>query len=359
IENDEGGELRNIDNNGVAIGLEYTYVFDTGELILNEIPDEDVYRSVLYEDLTNDGKLIVGSLNSTETHAAYLKDGVWKLLPIPADDELFGLAPKFMNTSAAKLVSGDGSVIFGFLGSFFMPMLWYRNDAGEYEPDFFVSRFLKLLNKDLNDDSKPLYGLSAHYLSMSNNGKYVAFLGAIYDENENAQYVPVVYDTEEKVAHLYTEKQEFDFSESGLYPTGIANDGTFIGCVGQPYFGSTGSFIMRPGETQAELFIDAFPEYNDLLGMSDNLGFSVPTAISADGKKIVGYTYYTDNGDYNDQTTPAYYITYVITDGKDNAVDQVSSAADSESIYSIDGTAKSALTKGINIIRHADGTVTK
>ncbi|MDE5849915.1 MAG: hypothetical protein K2H38_07215 [Muribaculaceae bacterium] len=359
IDDDEGGELRHIDNYGVALGLAHTYVFDTGELSVSVPPAG--YRAVLNEDLTNDGSLIVGSLSSSETHAAYHKVGEdWHLLPIPPDDELFGLAPKFDNTSAAKHVSADGDVIFGFLGSFFIPTLWYRNDAGGYDYDFFLSRFLKFSNADLNDDSKPLYGVSAHYIKMSNNGRYVSMIGIIVDEEGNDKIIPVVYDTKNKEIKLYTEKQEIDDTNSGLYPTAISDDGTFIGCVGMPYYGSTGSFIMRAGETEAELFVDAFPEYYELLGESDYLGFSMPTSISADGKKILGYTYYAD--DYNDTETPALYVTYVISTDSEDGVEQISgapSSARAQEIYSIDGRSLNHMTKGLNIVRNADGSVTK
>lgn len=357
IEDDQGGELRHVDNNGRAVGLEYSYTFGNGELSLNPIPDG--YSGVLYEDLTNDGNIIVGSLvDATGSHAAYgIRGGDWKLLPIPADDELFGLANQINGISAAKLVSRDGSVIYGQLGSFFVPMLWYRNEVGEYEPDFFLGKYLKLSEADLEDDSKPLFGLSAHYLSISNNGRYVTFVGMIEDE-EGERMVPVIYDTQSKEIKLYTEKQEIDLGSLGLYPTGISDDGTFIGCVGMPYFASIGSFIMRAGQTEAELFIDAFPEYYELLGESDYLGFSVPSGISCDGKKIIGYTYYSD--DYNDTSTPAYYISYVIYDGSDNAVDEISQAtSDKSSVYSLDGRCLRELTKGINIVRNSDGSVSK
>ncbi|MDE7350135.1 MAG: hypothetical protein K2N25_03640 [Muribaculaceae bacterium] len=357
IEDEEGGELRHVDDNGVAVGLEYTYSFGSGELSFNQIPAG--YRNVLYEDLTNDGSLIVGSLGGPDgSLAAYNDNGTgWKLLPIPSDDELMGLAPRFGGVSSAKRISGDGGVILGFLGSFFMPFLWYRNDAGEYVPDFFLARYLKLTEADMNDDSKPLVGVSAHYLNISNNGRYIAILGMIGDEGQE-QYIPVVYDTVTKEAKFYTEKQEIDMAESGLYPSGISDDGTFIGCVGVPFFGSIGSFIMKPGQTQAELFNDVFPQYYELLGESDYLGFSVPTAISADGKKIVGYTFYSE--DYNDKSTPALYISYVISLDADNAVEEISPADPGlRSIYSIDGRNLSHLQKGLNIVRNADGSVSK
>lgn len=359
IEDEEGGELRHVDNNGVAIGLQYTYLFDNGELLVNEIPDG--YSSVIYEDLTNDGSIIVGSVTDPAigTIAVYFDgDKKYHLLPIPPEEELHGLAKRIGGISSAKLISGDGKVILGFLGSFFIPIIWRMNDAGEYEYDFFVSDLLMMPDEDQAASNKILYGLSAQYMNMSNNGRYICMLGLIYNENMEECLVSVVYDTVTRETKVYSEVQEIDFSELGLYPTAISDDGTFIGCVGMPYFGSIGSFIMKAGETQAELFVDAFPEYNELLGESDNRGMSVPTALSADGRKILGYTFYAE--DYFDMETPALYLTYVINVGEEDAVKEIpSSVASSEAIYSIDGRRLSSVQKGLNIVRNSDGSVSK
>lgn len=359
IENDLGGELRNIDDNGVAVGLDYTYRFDTGELSENEVPDG--YSAVLYEDLTNDGSLIAGSLNkpSLGTIAAYFNvDGEYRLLPIPPEEELHGLSKRFQGISAAKHISGDGKIILGFLGSFVMPIIWRMNDAGEYEYDFFVEDFLAMPDEDNAANGKIVYGLSAQYMNMSNNGRYICMLGMIYDEKQQECMVSVVYDTVTRETKVYDEEQEVDFSQLGLYPTAISDDGTFIGCVGKPYFGSIGSFIMKAGKSQAEMFVDAFPEYYKLLGESDNIGFSVPADISADGGKILGYTFY--SVDYYDEEHPAFYVTYVISTGEGSTVKDIpSSAVAAEAIYSVDGRRLNSVRKGLNIIRNADGSVTK
>ncbi|MDE7408430.1 MAG: hypothetical protein K2N09_00245 [Muribaculaceae bacterium] len=360
FDDEEGGELRHVDNNGVAVGLEYTYLFDNGELLVNEIPDG--YSSVIYEDLTNDGSIIVGSVTDPAvggTVAVYFdRDKKYNLLPIPPEEELHGLAKRIGGISSAKFISGDGKVILGFLGSFFIPIIWRMNDAGEYEYDFFVSDILMMPDEDQAASNKILYGLSAQYMNMSNNGRYICMLGMIYNENMEERLVSVVYDTITRDVKVYSEVQEIDFSESGLYPISISDNGTFIGCVGMPYFGSTGSFIMKAGETQAELFVDAFPEYYELLGESDNLGMSVPTSISADGSKILGYSFYAEN--YYDEETPAIYLTYVINVGEEGAVNEIpSSAVSSEAIYSIDGRRLSSVQKGLNIVRNLDGSVSK
>ncbi|MDE6785446.1 MAG: hypothetical protein K2J46_00185, partial [Muribaculaceae bacterium] len=136
-----------------------------------------------------------------------------------------------------------------------------------------------------------------------------------------------------------------------------SDDGTFVGTVGQPNFESIGSFIMKAGQTQAETFVDAFPKFDDRYGPSDYYGFNVPTGISADGRYILCYTYYSD--DYDDLDVPAYMESYIIDRGEDAAVGQVSVDNNATAIYSIDGRSLRKMAKGINIIRNSDGSVRK
>ena len=182
----------------------------------------------------------------------------------------------------------------------------------------------------------------------------------MFIETGNMRLVPVIYNTEEKTLKIYKEYQEIDYAEFGLYPRAIADDGTFIGTIGAPFTGSIGSFIMRAGEEQAELFVDAFPEYNEMLGISDiEAGLNVPTGISADGSYILGYTYYSENMEVGDDS-PAYFLTYVIGTGW-TGVDEISSesVASPAAIYSIDGRKLDRVSKGINIVRDAEGNVRK
>ena len=367
IVGDEGGELRNVDNEGVAIGyvddFATLFPYASGEESIIPIPKN--YRSSIGEGLNNNGSILVGSLSekSYDTMAAYCdmsKNGEWTLLPFPTDAELGGFKDKFREISTAKQVSGDGKVILGILGSLTFPVVWIMNDKGEYETDFFLSRFVKASEEDLADESKPLYALSASFIDLSNNGKYVSMVGLIIDKETNAdKNVPVVYDTEAKTVKIYDEFQPIDEYDFGLYPKAISNDGTFIGNIGIPYFSSTGSFIMRAGQTVAESFIEAFPEYAEKLGEADEYGFNMPSDISADGQYILGYTFYSD--DYNDEVSEAYYVSYIISSAVDNAVDNILAEplSGNEMIYSIDGRKLDRISEGLNIIRSSDGKVRK
>lgn len=360
---DEGGELRHIDNNGLAVGIfdggvTYDYATET----VDEVDAPAGFKYVIPEAITNDGSMIVGSLVGSGfiTMAAYKKgNDEWKSLPVPPAEELAGF--RIGSESAAKLVSGDGKVIVGFLGSFTAPIVWIMNEQGEFEYDFFVPRVIK---SSPEDDTKILTSVSGNYWSLSNNGKYVALWGLFLTPEVGTDAgitVPVIYNTETRDVTVYNELQNIDGTYRGLYTTAIADDGTFVGTIGQPYFGACASFIWKGGAAEAEAFIDAFPEFDKELGESDLLGFGIPTGISADGSKIVGYSYTTD--DFMDASTPAYYVTYVIDRDGGAGVDLIATdgnAATPKEVYNLSGQRVSGTPAGgVYLVRMSDGSVQK
>ncbi len=363
-DSDDGGELRNVDNSGLAIGVAnggILYSFDNPEE--KHIKSPAGYSYVLGNDLTPDASIMCGSLVGGQNGSVPVisKDGAqtWLPLPVPTGDQLHGVDVR--EGGDARFISTDGKTILGHLGSFTMPIVWKQNDAGEYEADFFPARYLKLTEADMNDASKPLYGLSAFYTCMSDNGRYVAFRGLIIEsESDQELSVPVVYDTEKKEIKVYDKLQPMDEYAFGLYPQAITNDGTFIGTVGQPFFNSHGSYIMRAGSDIAELWIDAFPAYEEKFGVAESNGFNVPVAITGDGRYILGYAFYCE--DYLDPNAAAYYLTYIIdTEGSagiENVKMESTDAVPAE-IYNINGHRLREMTTGVNIVRMSDGSVRK
>lgn len=361
---ESGGELRGIDNYGIAIGyIDADAVlapFETMEVEVLKAPSD--VRSFLGESLSNNGSVLVGSFTeqSFNTVAAYYsKDSGWNSLPMPSDAEIGNLKDHFNEVSAAKFVSGDGKVILGHLGSFTFPIVWKMNDSGEYVPDFFPARFVKGSDEDKEDDSKPLMGLPAFYTAMSNNGKYVGAVATISDGNGGFRLVPVIYNTEDKTLKIYDAPQEIDEWGLGLYPRAIADDGTFIGMIGVSMINGNGCFIMKEGSEIAERFVNVFPAYAEKFGQCDEVGFCVPTGISADGSKILGYAYY--SADLYEGDDPAYYSTFIIEVGE-SGVDEIQSSllqGKQDAIYSIDGRALRGMTKGLNIVHNSDGSVSK
>ena len=367
IDGESSSELRNVDNNGVGIGFiddnGILFAFDTEDLSAFDVPSG--YRYVQGEGISGDGSVMVGelALQSFNTLAAYsVGGGDWQTLPAPSDAELGNLKQYISDMSAAKFVSENGKVILGHIGSFTFPTVWTMNGDGEYVSDFFPERYVKAVEEDRNDDSKPLYALSGYFTCMSHNGKYVGAVGLVAnDDNSDTRIVPVIYDTEEKSLRIYDDEQQLDDVGLGLFPRAIADDGTFVGTIGQPSTpqGNYGAFIMKAGRSQAESFLEAFPAFSEKLGESDILGQNIPTGISADGKYILGYTFYSDDYDISSDA-PAYYVTYVIS-LNGSAVEKVDDAAGrmAEAVYSIDGRKLGAMQKGLNIVRNADGSVSK
>ncbi len=361
---DDGGELRHVDNNGLAIGFsDFGITYNIADGKETELVAPEGYKYVLGESVTNDGSILIGSLVGTGfvTEAVYSTDGVeWKRLPMPSQEELGVFYPKY-DASAAKQISADGKVILGTIGSFSSPILWYRNDAGEYEYDFFPARIVKATDEDIDNPDKELYGLGAFYMNMSNDGRYVVLIGGLKNDDDelNLINVPVVYDTQEKKLTIYSDIDVIS-PGSNFYPSAICNDGTFIGSIGQPSVNASGAFIMRAGETRAERFIDAFPEFDDKLGEGDSIGFNVPCGISADGQYIMGYTYYCDN--YMDPNADAYYVTYIIDTKAEYGVEEITAetaAPTPVEYYSIDGNRVNEDVRGIRLVRYSDGSVRK
>ena len=359
----EDAQTRGVNNHGVAAGL------GVGGILFSFADDEvtplvppENYRGVTGQGVTEDGMIIASlSKKSYETDAAYSFDGEnWTLLPVPDASEYVKLF-KTTPGSMAKHVSQDGSVIFGCVGNFGAPIVWTRNADGEYEYDFFTLRFVKTKEEDINDPSKPLYALSALYQSLSPDGRYCAMAGITKPQSEGSGFVPVIYDTVTKNIIIYDEPQDIDESHVGLVPTAICNNGSFIGTI-DITFASLGTFVWKAGETKAQLLNEAFSSY-EKYAESDKLGFTMPVAMSEDGKYIVGYTFESENF-YDD--SPAYYVTFIIDTGDyfSNLNDIKGISADNTdavpvSYYSIDGRRQMGLTNGLNIVRMSDGSTRK
>lgn len=355
----EGAELRHVDNNGLAIGYNgpgVTYSIDGVTTVL-PCPEGD-YKYVLGEAISNDGSIMAGSIvaKGYVTYAAYSKDGgVWDFLP-EVPEEIAG--DIFGEGSSAKYMSGDGKVILGCIGSFGPGILWIMNEDGEYEVDPIFSRYLVMTEEDMENPEKTLYALAA--AGLSNNGKYALFQGKIFVDDDYLS-VPVVYDIENSELKIYDEPQEVDMYGIGLAPSAIDDNGTIIGIVGVPMYGCTGSFILKAGATQAVSLGQAYPAYEEIFGFSDMIGYCQPTAMSADGRYIVGYGYYCE--DFEDDMAPAYFVTFVI-DTEDEGTGIRAAETDAvqvvpEAVYTIDGKRLDGMVKGVNIIRMSDGSVRK
>lgn len=353
IDEDFGSELRHVDDNGVAIGYNgpgITFSIDGVETIL-EVPNDNFSR-ILGEDISNDGSLLVGSLIGEHyvQRGAYSRNGgEWTELPAPEPGGYYEFT--------AKYCSGDGKVILGnvgTMGELGPATIWIMNDEGEYESFPIYDKYMVMSNDDLDNDEKLFLALSPS--NVSNSGEYVLMRGTLKDMQVS---VPVVYNTKTKELTIWEELQNIDVYSYGVWPTAIADDGTIIGNLGVPFMSPAG-FILKPGETQAQTFAQAFPAYAKIFNNADGKFGHEPTDISADGRYIIGFIFYDE--DSADSSAPAYYRTYIIDTQAENGIDEISVSdinAIPEAIYSIDGKQVPTIRKGLNIIRMRDGSVKK
>ena len=256
----------------------------------------------------------------------------------------------------AKYVSTDGRIILGYLGAMGQATLWRLNDNGEYVPDPIFDEYAKRYK---DDEEHPYLVFEPE--GMSPDGHYVLIKVGEYHNEIEEPTMAAVYNTETNELEVYDEVQNIDMYHIGFHPIAIANDGTFVGVVGNPAM-DLGAFIMKAGETQAEMFIEAFPEYAEVFGILDLTGYHIPSDISADGKRIIGNGWYT--ADENPYSSDAffYFMTYVLEINDTNSVENIDTEINEVSpaaYYTVDGIRMNTPAKGLNIVRMSDGTVRK
>lgn len=355
-EGDDGGQLMNINNQGVAIGFSgepgITFDMEGTETILR-VPED--FKYVVGQDISADGSVEVGLMvgEGYQIFPAYSKDGgVWQTLPMPDMD----LGDYNTRQCGARYVSEDGKIILGYIGALGPATLWRLNDKGEYEADPFFDEYAMRTKEDVDHQY-----ITFEAEGMSPDGHYVLIKVCEYSNGVPGLNMPAIYDTRTQKLEVYNEQQDIDIYEIGLTPTAIANDGTFIGMLGSAALNG-GAFIMKAGETQAEMYTEAFPEYAEIFEFLDLCGYHMPADISADGRHIIGNGWYSPSQDPYASDANFYFMTYVIGRGGTSGI-QTAEADLNDSIptdyYTIDGRHLDTPVKGINIIRMSDGSVRK
>lgn len=392
-----GSELRHVSNTGLGVGLNesmgVTYDIPNGG-VETQLTLLDGFLWSLAEDITADGGLIVGVMAQEEygfKQACVWRDGEPELLPLPTEEEL-GFP---VSGSSATFVSDDGSVIAGYvvddLGSYPF-VLWLRQDDGSYVCDMACKGlFEPCLGSvedymDINIDLDPAdfatqeeyeaayqeewntqywaqYQEASDKLAatwtnpylmitpscLSGNGNMVGLCVCANVDGWPSEERVAIYDLESRKITEYEAGADFG-SDANAKPSSIADDGTIVGYAAVGGFSRNG-FIVKPGSTQLASLAKEFPGIDELAVLDAGGGHTV-MGISADSRYIVGFGY-----DEN-----YLCVTYVLdTTGEagisDIVTDDVTDGA--AEYFSIDGRKSSTPFRGVNIVRTADGKVSK
>lgn len=342
-----GGDLRAVNDEGVAAGFNPNAVTLAIDGSRTELETPDGYESGA-RDLSEDGSVVVGCYwNSSDyvPHACVWKDGEMIALPEPTEEEM-GFS--FPGTSA-NYCNSDASVIAGYIYDnliTFPLIVWYLQDDGTYVCDPVCKEYFGLYEENTD---KPYEMFRAS--NISRNGKYAAVtLAEPYGESRMARYDLETGELEEFVADGTGNVEAGTSTECAS----VANDGTLTGWfLSYSLFSSLRTAcIWWAGADEPELLSEKYPEYTQL-ATYDEVGYNLLYDITPDAKTALGFAY-----DEN-----YYYVSYVI-DFEDTAtgISTVADACDEAAEtarYTLSGTRVAAPVKGLNIVKKADGSVTK
>lgn len=380
---DWGGEVRGMSNTGIGAGFNgpvATLSMDGECKIIEEATDEFYGMG---EDITDDGRIIVGALVNQQYGDSWQKkpciwvDGVRTMLPEPTGDDVY------FNCSGAvaKHVSADGSVILGYLiddMSTFPAVLWIK-DGDTYKLDpIYKGRFNPIEWSDekqahvtLTDDPYVAFQFGA----VSANGKYVAvgvseYLGMEFDEEWGMTFINQterrigVYDVENKTLNIFTVDGNHNIdAETSMSPSAISNDGTVVGYTGEGGFGEPRcGFILKAGETQPRLLADVFDGIGQL-AIYDANAMNVVTSITGDGRYIAGFGYQLGEEEIDGEVWPINFVEAYVLDTQANGGAGIrgvmENVTETSEYFTVDGRRVDAPVKGLNIIRTSNGETKK
>lgn len=335
MDEDYGDCVLSIANNGVGVGYgDAAYAFS---------PDGTLTPYSTFSTLQGisaDGQFMVGNYKKadTENGGAYWSNGALQALPEPTEDELgFRVLGTYAN-----FVSADSSVICGKIIDRYalMPaVLWRRSADGTYTLDAICKQY-----STEADAANPYMVFSP--TGLSENGEWVALWLTAADETGAIGR----YNTKTGELEAYRfDGTNGDFTADPL-TSGIANDGTLVGFTS--YADARQGFIWEAGKSEPELLAKRFPLCTEFVEY-DEEGYHAPSSISADGRYIAGFA-----------ATASEYVSYVLdTKAADEYVATGITAAKAERVslqyYTAGGQRLAAPSRGLNIVRQADGTVRK
>lgn len=344
---DFGAEVRGISNNGIGAGYDGpAKTFNIDGTVTSFGTD------AFLSGITPDGKIVVGSFYNDYdgVSAAYWDaSGTRHDLPEPSDlragNEIYG--------TQANWISADSSIIVGYVQddfSLWPPMVWRRNrDNQTYSA---VVMYKDYFDWDTST-GKPYSFFQPS--GLSENGKWMALTLTTNSETPCGGFARYNFETESLEVFLCDENSG-DFAEfTEPYAQSIANDGTLVGFTA--YSEGRQGFIWEGGSKTPELLRTKYATIEEFVDF-DNGGFHSPCGISADGRYICGSAItYNDNDDF---TMTSYVLDREnIATGITTVATSKISADAAARYFSIDGKRLTGKTRGLNIVKRADGRTLK
>lgn len=297
-------QLWAVSNDGVAYGFDggggMQLSADGSYKLFQPLND---YYSVVPMGVTADGSIVTGYVNSSYTlsEPCYWENGEIHILDYSTTEEA---GFKINGGCRATAISNDGSVIMGTIMSRSQtnPLVyWLRQEDGSYK---YVAAF-----KDMYEDSRDVDGNMKEYYTtrlyklfmpacMSGDGKnIVLYIQRVLDGDDGTAFLApeeaAIFNVEtNEVTPIPYNPDNFLYSNSNFYITGLSNNGYIIGYSG--YTLSSNPFVLLPDKyndalllTQAFPGVDLLEEYEDI--QIDYNGVYPVTGISANGSRICGY----------------------------------------------------------------------
>lgn len=352
-------QIKAIANNGLAVGWNgpaSTFDFHTQKCTTYGATDQ-----YLFNGISPSANYIVGARydgDLTEGTPCVFQNGTPRDLPLPSNSFL-----GYESAGAAALSVADNGTISGY----FVDDMATRpattwallNDGATFFP-YPVSRPYFAATAE---STKPYAMFSCDQTTMSPNGKWLVINYEKYVGDNGSVIGTARYNLQTDEVEFFTPDEEDErFAEVGaeVYGFGIADDGTVVGFYGGAY-GPRVGFLWKAGETDIQRLATAFPGATRLADYDEGY-FNTPSTISADGRYIAGFAYISPE----DQDEDEYYLSWVLdTQDPDAAgsatavapivVKDKDKVAKIKALYSVDGSRRNSLSKGINILRMSDG----
>lgn len=357
--------LYGITDDGTAVGFTETdaiVVSLDGTVKVLPVPEDTEvggvavsYTAFCY-GVTADGKTIVGvvSDDNYNQQATIWRDGKYEFLPLPTVEE----AGFEYSGSRADLISADGKVIAGALiddMSTNPVIIWTLQDDGTYKYDYLAKDYFAT---SMDDTTSPLIAmtLSNQQGGMSPNGEWLS-LTVVKNSMDFAEMIerPARFNlaTRTLTIHPLTDMHEDLDETAAIYASGISNDGTLVGFTDDNT--QRVGIIWKSDSEQMMPLKSLYPELADY----DDIANTV-TGISGDARYIYGF------GEKAVGEGVSYDAYVLDTKYEGTGIGSVESSSDSDTVtgvYNLSGTrvgnSTEGLAKGLYIVTKASGKATK